>query len=126
MSELDVEDLRAIRERDRLCEPDWLPGSIPLYARTAIDDRRALLAYIDGALRALWDCGVAAGMDTDGDAGPEARVAGMGVEWFARSMLEQVRQLRADYDEALAEADSAAPGKPVMSVAMSDADEGQA
>jgi hypothetical protein len=81
---------------------------------------------LPAALRALWDCGVAAGMDTDGDAGPEARVAGMGVEWFARSMVKQVEQLRADYAVALAEADSAVPAEPAMSVAMSDPDEGPA
>jgi hypothetical protein len=48
---VDSGEIAAIREHDRLCEPDWLPGSIPLYARTAIDDRRALLAYIDGLAR---------------------------------------------------------------------------
>jgi hypothetical protein len=61
-------------------------------------------AALTAALRALWDCGVAAGMDTDGDAGPDARIAGMGVEWFARSMVEEVERLRADYDAELAEA----------------------
>jgi hypothetical protein len=41
---------------------------------------------------------------------------------FVETVIEPLREARA----ALAEADSAAPAKPVMSVAMSDADEGPA
>jgi hypothetical protein len=39
---------------------------------------------------------------------------------------ERLDLVRPETERVLAEADSGAPGKPVMSVAMSDADEGQA
>lgn len=57
-------------------------------------------AVLDALLNALWECGVASGMDMDGDYGLDAMVAGMGPIVFAATMVESVRQLRSDYDEA--------------------------
>ena len=57
----------------------------------------------DGLLRALWDCGVYSGMDTDGDDGPGAMVAGMGRARFAAAMVDAVKELRSAYDECLSE-----------------------
>jgi hypothetical protein len=48
------------------------------------------------------------------------------VECFGRRTMVTILELLDDARAALAGADSAAPGKPVMSVAMSDADEGPA
>lgn len=62
-------------------------------------------AVLDVLLSALWECGVASGMDTDGDTGPGAMVAGMGPIVFAATMVESVRQLRSDHDAALDEID---------------------
>lgn len=59
-------------------------------------DHAVLYALLD----ALWECGVASGMDTDANAGPGTMVAGMGPIIFAATMVESVRQLRSDYDEA--------------------------
>lgn len=52
---------------------------------------------------ALWQCAVLSGMDTDGDTGPGALIAGMGVEGFARMVVEEVRRLRESYEEGLRE-----------------------
>ena len=60
---------------------------------------------LDVLTNALWQCGVESGMDTDGDAGPGAVIAGMGVERFAAAMVDGVKRLRESYDEWLSEAD---------------------
>lgn len=64
------------------------------------EDPQTALAY---ALYRLWECGVASGMDTDGDADPMAMIAGMGMDGFGRAMVEQVKQLREDYEACLRE-----------------------
>jgi hypothetical protein len=60
-------------------------------------------AELEALREALWRCGVESGMDTDGDTGPGAMVAGMGDAGFAAAIVEHVRQLRGAYDECLAE-----------------------
>ena len=55
--------------------------------------------------RTLWEIAILTGMDTDGDTGPGAMIAGMGVAGFARAIVEEVRRLRESYDECLAEPD---------------------
>jgi hypothetical protein len=55
--------------------------------------------------QALWECGVASGMDTDGNTGPESMIAGMGLAGFAKAMVKQVEGLRDDYDDSLKELD---------------------
>jgi hypothetical protein len=57
---------------------------------------------VDEVMLVLWEIYVASGADTDGDAGPRAIIAGMGELGFAKVVLESVRELRADYCEALA------------------------
>lgn len=50
---------------------------------------------------ALWDCWAHTGADLDGDTGPGAIIAGMGLRGFAEVVVEAVRELRCDYQEAL-------------------------
>lgn len=67
---LTLEEETTVRHRDAIATDDWLPSSMPLYARTAFDDRRRLLATLDaatariaaleGALRE-WTCGSCGG-----------------------------------------------------------------
>lgn len=105
---LDVERLRRAANNVNDMDPaawldhgDYIDVLAAEYARlSGVTDRPDRLRE---ALRALWDCGVASGMDTDGDDGPEATIAGMGVEAFARAMVREVETLRAAYDERLSE-----------------------
>ena len=62
-----------------------------------------LLDRIQGLHGALWQCAVWSGMDTDGETGPAAFLAGMGEAGFATMVVEEVRDLRKNYDEALRE-----------------------
>lgn len=62
---------------------------------------RGVMGEADGLRTALWQCGVESGMDTDGDDGPGALIAGMGDVGFAAAMVEEVRLLRRAYDECL-------------------------
>ena len=49
----------------------------------------------------LWDIYVAIGCDPDGDTGPGSMIAGMGHDGFARMVLDEVREFRQDYEDAL-------------------------
>lgn len=50
---------------------------------------------------ALWSIYATSGADTDGDTGPGAIIAGMGLRGYAEVVVEAVRELRNDYQEAL-------------------------
>lgn len=56
---------------------------------------------VAGLADALWACYAASGADTDGDTGPGAIIAGMGLSGYAEVVIEAVRELRNDYEEAL-------------------------
>lgn len=60
--------------------------------------------------QALWDTWAALGHDTDGDTGPGALIAGMGLGGFARMVVEDARKWReeseSDYDALEAERDA--------------------
>lgn len=60
----------------------------------ASDDVRTLAQAMHEARAIL-------GFDNDGDQTPDAVIAGMGIDGFARSFLDDVRQAREDHDEAL-------------------------
>ena len=61
----------------------------------------ALLRENEALKQGLWDCGIAAGMDTDGQKTPDAVIAGMGLEGFIRLMVNEVEELRQDYTLAI-------------------------
>jgi hypothetical protein len=70
----------------------------------------------DLAVQALWDVYAALGFDTDGDKTPAARISGMGVAGFARSVVnaaaEHRREAESDYEADVAQAERRGQGCP--------------
>jgi hypothetical protein len=75
-----------------------VPGS---RLRELTDDIRTFTEEVKRLRQGLWDCAVAAGMDTNGNTGPGALVHPDIVDLA----LGHVRQLASDYNELLMESD---------------------
>jgi hypothetical protein len=73
----------------------WSPQQTPDQLRRKAEGERDLLA------QAMWDARAALGFDNDGDSTPAAAIAGGGFETFARNHVEDAKEQRRDYDEAL-------------------------
>lgn len=71
--------------------------------------------------QAMWDGWAILGFDTDGDTGPGAMIAGMGLSGWVQSWLRDIRQARLDADEGEQEQSDAADHYCARESALRDA-----
>ena len=60
-----------------------------------------LVRIIDLLTQAMWDARTELGFDTDGDLTPDAVVAGLGYEGYAKMHVDEAREAREDCERAI-------------------------